>query len=1357
MTMAKLISLSPTELTPKHIRAARALLAWSQQDLAKAAGVATSTVADFERGQRTPVANNAQAIRSALEGADIRFLATGAVIGPAIPGIAPSQRPGAPVRWVDAEDLSDWANRTDGAGSLPRLVSDLIRASHGSTTVLRFPSDEGVRYAGWDGYTSAETGSAYVPQGEAGWEIGSQRSNIAQKATDDFQKRTNDPETLDPANATFVFVTPRHWPKKEQWARARREEGVWRDVRAYDADDLVHWIELTPAVGLWLATRLGKRPSGTRQVEDVWEEWSLATQWPLTEELVLSDRDEDAAEVLRWLRGEPSVLSLQATTSDEVIAFFHATLDMLPDEVESAYRARSLVATTAVGARMLANAPAPLILLLTEAEPGLARTLVERGHYVLQAYDDRPVSRGEVRKLARPSREGIANALMAAGIPEPRAHALARDSARNLAILRRLIPSAPGGVPSWAQEAPPRALLAALLAGGWDEDSEADKARISELADQSYEAVVAELVPYAGDLDKPLRKIGSTWRVASPQDAWFLLAPYLTSADIGRFEAAANAVLGAADPRFEMDPNERWMAAVKGVHPEYSSLMRHGIGEVLILLALWGDRIHTVQDASRRVDAIVDKLLSRADRQRWWSLSNEFRLLAEAAPSAFLDAIESSLDQPDPAIRALFGNDGDGVFGTEHLSDLLWALESLAWSPSFMPRVTHVLARLDAIDDPPGRYANRPANSLREIHLLWIPQTFATLDQRLAALDFIRKREPDAAWKLMLSVLPKGHDTSSPSPMPRWRDFTVDLVEVVTYGLIGRGATEISKRLVADVGLDPQRWANLLDRFADLAPDHEAGLAALERAEPQIEDKTGRAMLWKCLRHVLNHHRSFPEAEWSMPGKLLDRLEAIYDRLAPADPLERIAWLFEHSVALPNPSEGGWEAEQREVDAARVEAAGSLYAARGVAGVLALARLTDAAGYLGKALYESGLCASDLDALLEAALRGDSQHERDVAHGLMVSAFRDLKEPWAEALLAKARADSWGDAILLVILRAFPSRRWTWDRVAEAGEGIEAEYWRSAPVFWMDEDHDQLEFAIRKLISVGRARHALPLIERGGKSGLPSALLIESLQEAVHQPITSDDGTNEATMFQHYVAETLKILDERTDIADEALVTLEWVYLPVLVHSRRPAKALLKALSQQPELFVQLLKAVFKPSEASGVSDPDPVDPQRAEAVARQAYKLFDLWNRIPGTRDDNSIDSEALEAWIKEARSLAHVAGRLEIADSKIGKMLSASPIGVDGNWPAEAVRDAIDLFRSRAMIEGFWVGKRNRRGVTSRGPRDGGDLERQEAAKHREWAKAISIPHPHTAKALDMLADSYEHEAKRHDEGAERLDWEY
>jgi hypothetical protein len=1327
--------------------------------LAKAAGVATSTVADFERGSRTPVANNAQAIRGALEGAGIRFLPTGAVIGTAVPGIEPSERPGMPIRWVTAADLSKWADRIDGAYSLSTLIAHLIRATQGPAAKLRFPADEGVRYSGWDGRTSVEVGSPYVPQGDAGWELSSQRNKIEQKATkEDYEKRTVDPTPLDPANAAFVFITLRHWPQKDAWAKARQDEGIWREVRAYDADDLVQWIEQTPAVGLWLAVRLGKRPEGTRELDEVWEEWSIATQWPLTEELVLSDRDQDAAEVQRWLRNEPSVLSLQATTAEEVVAFFHATLGMFPDDVAAAYRARCLVATTSAAARALANAQAPLILLLTDPEPGLAQALAKRGHFVLQAYDERPVTRGAIRTLARPSREGIANALSKAGIAEPRAQAHARDCACNLAVLRRLIPSAPGRLPNWARETPPHALLAAMLAGGWNENAEADRARLAEIADQPYETVISALAPYVGHFDSPLRKIGSTWRIASPADAWLCLASYLTNADITRFEAAAHDVLGSADPRFEMGPDERWMAALRGVHPAYSGLLRHGIGQVLILLALWGDKAHAVSDAARRADAIVARLLHDADPQRWWSLSGDFRLLAESSPEAFLSAVEDSLDQNDPPIHALFGIDGGGVFGNEHLSDLLWALESLAWSPEWIPRVSHVLARLDAIDNRPERNGNRPANSLRKPYLLWNPQTYATLDQRLRALDLIRKHESEAAWKLMLGILPKGHDISTPSPMPRWRDFTVDQAEIVTWELIRRGAAAITGRLLQDVGVNAARWSDLLDQFAALAPDQEAGLATLEAAEPKITDKADRAALWTSQRRVLHHHRQFPESEWSMRGEVLDRLEIIYGRFAPRDPLERTAWLFEQQVALPNPSTAGWETMERDIDTARQQAAQALFAEGGVAAVLALARMVDTAGFIGKALYDGGVSESDLDALLEAALRSDNNHELNLAHGLIVSIFRDRKESWAADLITMAREQAWGDTALLTILHALPVQRWTWDRAAEAGTQLEDNYWRRAPVFWVSEDSEDVAYAIHKLISVGRARNALPLAKLSSKVQLPSDLLVEVLREAVRQPFENNGDGNEATMFQYYVGEILQVLDARSDVDTDILVSLEWAYLAVLEYSDRPAKELLRALSEQPALFIQMLSAVFKASEESGVVDVEPENPEQARAVADQAYRLLELWNRLPGTRDDGTIDGAALETWIKEARTLAKAAGRQDIADDRIGNMLSASNLhGADGNWPAEAVREVLDLFRSKPMIEGFWIGRSNRRGTTTRMPRDGGNLERQEAAKYRNWAKAFAYEHPHTAKALDTLADSYEAEARRHDEGAERLDWEY
>jgi len=64
-------------MSPEQVRAARGWLGWSQQDLAKRASVGVSTVKDFENGNRTPIANNLQAIQRALEAGGIELVFDG--------------------------------------------------------------------------------------------------------------------------------------------------------------------------------------------------------------------------------------------------------------------------------------------------------------------------------------------------------------------------------------------------------------------------------------------------------------------------------------------------------------------------------------------------------------------------------------------------------------------------------------------------------------------------------------------------------------------------------------------------------------------------------------------------------------------------------------------------------------------------------------------------------------------------------------------------------------------------------------------------------------------------------------------------------------------------------------------------------------------------------------------------------------------------------------------------------------------------------------------------------------------------------------------------------------------------------
>jgi transcriptional regulator with XRE-family HTH domain len=62
-------------LTPGQCRAARALIGWSQDELAAASNVAKATIANFELGKRASYARTLEDLCAALESAGVIFVA----------------------------------------------------------------------------------------------------------------------------------------------------------------------------------------------------------------------------------------------------------------------------------------------------------------------------------------------------------------------------------------------------------------------------------------------------------------------------------------------------------------------------------------------------------------------------------------------------------------------------------------------------------------------------------------------------------------------------------------------------------------------------------------------------------------------------------------------------------------------------------------------------------------------------------------------------------------------------------------------------------------------------------------------------------------------------------------------------------------------------------------------------------------------------------------------------------------------------------------------------------------------------------------------------------------------------------
>jgi hypothetical protein len=108
-------------------------------------------------------------------------------------------------------------------------------------------------------------------------------------------------------------------------------------------------------------------------------------------------------------------------------------------------------------------------------------------------------------------------------------------------------------------------------------------------------------------------------------------------------------------------------------------------------------------------------------------LSTHLPALAEAAPRAFLAAVERTASLPANPIEGLFReSDKDtGLMGRNYHVGLLWSLEVLAWAPERLKRVAEILAMLHAYDN--DLRGNSALGSLHDILRPWMPQTAASM------------------------------------------------------------------------------------------------------------------------------------------------------------------------------------------------------------------------------------------------------------------------------------------------------------------------------------------------------------------------------------------------------------------------------------------------------------------------------------------------------------------------------------------------------------------------------------------------------------------------------------------------------
>jgi hypothetical protein len=1257
-------------------------------------------------------------------------------------------RPG----FITRQDLLLWADSVGAGTEFPRLLRRLILETGRNVTELLFPAGEGARVGGWDGSVRSTDATPFIPEGLSGWEVSGERK-AGLKADKDYEQRTAAPDGSPTAQSTYVAVSLRLWSKRAEWAARRRAERRWKDVRAIGLDEIEGWLEAAPITQAWISEQRGLEPYGLRTVDAWWSNWSTQTNPILPPALMLAGR-QDAVETLRSkLGGSPQTITINAQSRDEVLAFVSAFAYGEESAGNATILARTAFVDEVTAWRSLVSRDEPLVLVATSddvvGDTGGRQTV----HHVIV-----PVTRSSRSDIDLPPIDSTeAGKVLKAQLSEKDADDVARLARLNLlAARRRLAIKRELMRPTWAQPPVSRAVRRFLLTNRWSGAHETDRSVVARFLGQSYEDVVEDIALLSSGEDPLLATVDAAVNVVSPYDAYLQLVGELTTEDLTEFKALVLQVIGLENPALELPIDERWKASIYGKDRPHSSDLRQGFANSLALLGTLGERpvAGSTMTGANWAAWIVSDLLKQANASKqialWASLDDVLPELAEAAPDALLAGVAEGLEGDPPLLQAIFiDNEAAGPFMSPTHTGLLWGLEICAWSPAHFGQAVDVLAGLAEID-PGGRWVNRPFHSLREIFMPWHPQNSVDQKRRLDVIDGLRQRHPSIAWRLMLALLPEAHGIAQPTHAPSYRDWKPAEAPVLMrdyWSFIGA----LIERLLDDVGDDVSRWVTLIPTLDDMSADFRKRLVTkLETvAEVGNLDEPSRAQIWDKLTELVSRHREFPDTEWALPESELEPLSQLAERFRPTAPDIVYVWLFDdHMPTIPGfRRSDDWDKYGAELARLRKEALVEIGEQASWDELLSFVRKAKVPGAVGIALSRANVGKYDTE--IVTLLELTPSPELAFARGYLAT----------EISKAPARLDALLDDASLsphqraqVVLSVWDVER-EWALLAKESPEVIDAYWRGFPRFPGRIDAKQLATVVKGLRSVGRIGAALDLLamdlpKEGDKD------LAELAADSLQHFLDKGGEDQEAMPASYDFVRLFNFMDKSIPV--DRVARLEWAYLTALEHSDRRF-ALHRLLADSPDFFVDLVSKVFRAREEGSDEDAEegkeetPPD-EATRTIARNGYRLLDSWKSLPGTSEGGQLDAQKLRAWVNRAREELTRLNRRGIGDDQIGKVLAHSPADADGIWPAVPVRDLVEELKSPDLEAGLRVEAYNQRGITSRGLESGGTQERDIAARYRTSADRLADRWPRSAALSRTMADSYEHDARGHDEDAER-----
>ncbi|MGI9558284.1 MAG: toll/interleukin-1 receptor domain-containing protein [Thermodesulfobacteriota bacterium] len=871
------------------------------------------------------------------------------------------------------------------------------------------------------------------------------------------------------------------------------------------------------------------------------------------------------------------------------------------------------------------------------------------------------------------------------------------------------------------------------LLGSWNSSFQQDKAVVESLLDGDFETWIEKMRELVNKPQSPITlKNGIAWQIKKNLrlTAWEAVGESIFDDNLNRLRECAISILSEHDPKFDLNPEKRFMAEFYKKIPNHSQELKKGIAETLALLANKPDALkYCPRNKAKDLPiSVIREVFQNEDWTLWASLKDVLPLLAEASPEMFISIVERLLHKNPCPLDNLFPQTNDtSIFVDNNLVYLLFALETIAWEERHLARVTTILGELASRDKGLGNWGNRPINSLSTIFLPWLPQTMASWEKQRVAMDTLRKNNPDIAWKVLLSLLP-GVTTSSSGCQKPW-SYSVRKPEVSGKDYEKQIASY--RKTITDMAMaDNDKLIELVESLYRLDSGNREKLT--KHIESHDIPKEKRFDLWQKLIDFTSTHKKFADADWTLKREEIEQIDKTIEKIAPEDLQGHHSYLFDRENYELYDEQGSYEDQEKKIENRRQKAIKEILEEGGVNSVIEFAQKVKFPLDVG--LSFGSFVENEVDSeIFEKYLEYEQGNIADFVTGFIRAKHRIGGWNWVD----KLNTDKWTETQKCHLLLSLPARHETWKRVETLLTNTR-DYWAKAFVHAPHFTEEEFQMSVDNLLKVQRPISALNCFfwMDYNKLGLPPEKTIKALTESL-----STKERNAGHCDSRNIAKIIKNLQNNPKVNPDELIRIEVAYFKALEYeSDYSPKTLEYEIASEPEFFHKILSRAYR-SESEETKQ---LSEEEEESIAGNSFAILKSWKTVPGTQPDETFSEDKFKLWIEKSLELCEKSGRLKIGQQCIGEVLIHSPEDPNGLWIHSAVAEILDGSNMNNMRTGFSVGIHNSRGASWVDPE--GKPERELAKKYREKADKVEDRGYHRlASTLRDLANSYERMAQQ------------